>query len=72
MIVSSPKCDTTGCLLERTATNHWFVVRLLDDHKELWEWEKAEAKGFLNEATAYHFCGQTHALQFVSQTIGRL
>lgn len=70
MIVSTHACGTPGCGLVHTESNHWFLVRVMDDHSELWKWEDAESADLLSDLTAHHFCGQTHALQFLSSEMG--
>jgi hypothetical protein len=42
----------------------------VDFYKELWKWEDAEAVGVLKGPKTFHFCGQTHALQFLSSEMG--
>lgn len=65
-------CDTPGCTQTRTETNHWFAVYLgRSRHKiEIHTWESAIAEDRLDDPNTYHFCGQTHALQFVSNEMG--
>lgn len=70
MILSTPTCDTLGCTKTHTASNGWWVVRVVDFYKELWKWEDAEAVGVLKGPKTFHFCGQTHALQFLSSEMG--
>ena len=62
-------CEAPGCTLVRTPTKHWFAVRVLESGKiEVYPWEVAVAAKVLRKTS--HFCGQTHALQFVSAKMG--
>ena len=64
------ECDAPGCSQTRTDTNHWFAIRVYSQGKtEIYVWERAEQDGVL--ADSKHFCGQTHALQFLSQVLGQ-
>lgn len=69
LISQNPKCDTVGCGMEHTDSNHWWVVRIMDKHWQLWKWEDAVTKPWF--ASSSHFCGQTHALQFISSEMGK-
>ena len=68
MIATAPKCDTPGCGKTRTTVNHWFAVRKTLG-LTIYKWDDAEGLGLLDECK--HFCGQTHALQFVSSEMGK-
>jgi hypothetical protein len=69
IVPQTAKCDLAGCGRERTATNHWFAVSVKSGAIVIRSWETAEELGVLSESA--HFCGQTHALQFVSAEIGK-
>ena len=62
-------CEAPGCRLTRTPTNHWFAVRVMSGSLVIHTWGHAETLGLLEECR--HYCGQTHALQFVSAEMGR-
>jgi hypothetical protein len=62
-------CESPGCNQVRTACNHWYAVRVIPGRKfEIWKWEAAVAAKMITRCA--HFCGQTHALQFVSSEMG--
>ena len=62
-------CEAPGCTQTRTATNHWFAVRSKPGGRiEIYPWDAAVAAKIVRRS--HHFCGQTHALQFVSSEIG--
>ena len=62
-------CEATGCGRMRTETNHWYAVRTKPGGKiEVWPWDAAVASKVVKQT--HHFCGQTHALQFVSSEMG--
>jgi hypothetical protein len=61
------RCDAPGCGMERTPTNHWWLV-MNQGHVRIYRWEDAEADHVLD--CGKHFCGQTHALQYVSSLMG--
>ena len=68
-LTAQHKCDTPGCSAVHTESNHWWAVRSYNWGKtELYTWERAEKDGVLEDSK--HFCGQTHALQFVSSEMG--
>lgn len=64
------RCDAPGCGLERSETNHWHAVRKMDHGVLIQTWEQAEKDGRLGDSEFRHFCGQTHALQYVSSLMG--
>lgn len=60
------KCDTCGA--ERTETNHWFAVQVELHGIYVFTWKQATEANRLERS--HHFCGKTHALQFVSSEMG--
>jgi hypothetical protein len=63
------RCDTPGCTATHSESNRWFAIRQFGRRTELYSWEDAISEGVLAESS--HFCGQTHALQFVSSLMGK-
>ena len=63
-------CDTSGCMEVRTATNHWQVVTKDATGIHVRTWDQADARGCLADSSTSHHCGQSHALQQVSNLMG--
>lgn len=65
MIEQRATCDSPKCEATRREVNHWFAVTELPNGLLFQTWDQAAADGNLERSK--HFCGQTHALQFVSE-----
>ena len=61
-------CDTVGCGAVHTEANGWYAVQVERHGLYIFTWEQAAKNQRLERS--YHFCGQTHALQFVSAEMG--
>lgn len=63
-------CEAKGCGAVHSESNRWWVVSTRLGCLSLYRWETAEEVGLLNDEHSHHFCGQNHALQFVSSEMG--
>lgn len=69
MIPEQYHCDSPGCKAVHTETNHWWGVVYYNERHEIAvrPWENC-TPFFL--ASGKHFCGQSHALQYLSSIMG--
>jgi len=65
------RCDLTGCEAIKGPVNHWWLVSVYENALisiSPWEWDKNG--DYHDQEGTKHFCGQAHALQFVSSIMG--
>jgi hypothetical protein len=64
------ECDLPGCKRVRSETNHWWAVHVSDGKSISIYWWDYAAQSPAAVAQTKHFCGQAHALQYVSASMG--
>jgi len=67
-LTAQHKCDTPGCTATHGEANNWWAVDSMGRVIHLYPWADARRDEVLDDCK--HFCGQTHALQFVSSEMG--
>ena len=68
-------CDKDGCGAIKRDVNHWWVVTYSNGDYlfQIMTWERGKVEQLIDlEGFTHHFCGQPHALEFVSEIMGRI
>jgi hypothetical protein len=64
-------CDLPGCEAIKGPVNHWWLVDVKGNGViSIYPWELPQSVGYHDQEGVKHFCGQAHALQFVSSIMG--